>query len=81
MLDDYVTMCDRVFTGIGVSFDAEQLAQQAAQDDIERMWRRARRAAAQTQDRTRPWHATISAPCCMERGAPGELKVLMLARS
>ena len=27
MIDDYVTMCDRVFTGIGVSFDAEQLAQ------------------------------------------------------
>jgi SAM-dependent methyltransferase len=27
MLDDYVTMCDRVFTGIGVSFNAEQLGQ------------------------------------------------------
>ena len=27
MIDDYVTMCDRVFTGIGVSFNAEQLAQ------------------------------------------------------
>jgi hypothetical protein len=27
MIDDYVTMCDRVFTGIGVSFNAEQLGQ------------------------------------------------------
>lgn len=27
MIDEYVTMCDRVFTGIGVSFNAEQLGQ------------------------------------------------------
>jgi protein-L-isoaspartate O-methyltransferase len=27
MIDDYVTMCDRVFTGLGAPFNAEQLAQ------------------------------------------------------
>ena len=27
MIDEYVTMCDRVFTGIGVSFNGEQLGQ------------------------------------------------------
>lgn len=27
MLDDYVTVCDRVFTGIGVSFNADHLGQ------------------------------------------------------